>query len=246
MTYPLYTTSQPLDLFHNTHSFDDITPYLYMTSHPLCVQHHIPYMRHDTHILWDHPTLCMASHALYSWHHCLYIWHYIHSVSSDQCINYPTPTLCMTSHTLYVWHYSQCAWHHMNTLWCHTRKSMTSQRVCLWHHNNIYDINATTFMKTQWIYLTSHSLYLTSQPLYLWWNIHCIVAITKIMEVIPLGTCMTSYTLYMKSQSHFMTSFLSICDIIATAFMTSDPLHMTSRLGFMISRPLYLWHLRHC
>ena len=122
---------------------------------------------------------------------------------------------------------------------------MTSQRVYLWHHNNVYDINATAFMKTQWLNLTSHPLYLTSQALYLCCNIHCIVAITTIMEVIPLGTRMTSYTLYMTSQSHFMTSFLSIYDITATAFMTSDPLHMTLPAGFMTSRPLYLWHHRH-
>ena len=34
-----------------------------------------------------------------------------------------------------------------------------------------------------------------------------------------------------------MTSFLSIYDITTTAFMTSDPLHMTSPPGFMTSRP---------
>ena len=42
---------------------------------------------------------------------------------------------------------------------------------------------------------------------------------------------MTSHTLYMTSQSHFMTSFLSIYDITATAFMTSDTLHRTSLPG---------------
>ena len=49
----------------------------------------------------------------------------------------------------------------------------------------------------------------------------------------------------MTSQSHFMISFLSIYDITATAFMTSDPLHGTSPPGFMTSRPLSLWHHRH-
>ena len=151
----------------------------------------------------------------------------------------------MTSHTLYVWHHRQYAWHHMNTLWCHTRIGMTSQRVYLWHYNSINDINATAFMKTQRLYLTSHPLYLTSQPLYVGCNTHSIVAIKTIMEVIPLGTRMISYTIYMTSQSHFMTPFLSIYDITATAFMTSDSLHMTSPPGFMTSRPLYLWHHRH-
>ena len=132
------------------------------------------------------------------------------TVSFYLCISYTTQTLCVTSQTLYVWHHSQYAWHHMNTLWHHTRIGMTSQRVYLWHHNNIYDIKATVFMKTQRIYLTFHPIYLTSQPLYLCCHTHCIFAITTIMEVIPLGTWMTSYTLYMTSQSHFMTPFLSI------------------------------------
>ena len=42
-----------------------------------------------------------------------------------------------------------------------------------------------------------------------------------------------------------MTPFLSIYNITATAFMTSDPLHMTSPPGFMTSHALYLWHHRH-
>ena len=151
----------------------------------------------------------------------------------------------MTSHTLYVWHNSQYAWHHMNTLWRHTHIGMKSHTVYLWHHNNKYDINATAFMKTQQLYLTSHPLYLTSQPLYLCCNTHCSDAITTTMEVISLGTCMTSYTLFMTSQSHFIISFLSIYDITGTEFMTSDPLHKTSPRGFMTPRPLYLWHHRH-
>ena len=133
----------------------------------------------------------------------------------------------------------------MNRLWHHTCIVITSHTVYLWYHNNIYNINATAFMKTQQLYLTSHPLDLTSQPRYLCCNTRCIDAITKIMEVIPLGTGMKSYTHWMTSQSHFMTSFLSIYDITTTEFMTSDLLPMTSPPGFMTSHPLYLWHYRH-
>ena len=198
------------------------------------------YFMRSPHIMYDITCIVfLTSLPLYLTLHPLYLFH------QDQCINYATPTLCMTSHTLYVWQHSQYAWHNMNTLGRHTCIVITSHTVYLWHHNHIYDINATAFMKTQQLYLTSHPLYLTSQPLYLCSNTRCSDAITTIMEVIPLGTRMTSYTLYMTSQSHFMTSFLSIYDITATAFMTSDPLHMTSPTGFMTSRPLYMWHHRH-
>ena len=87
---------------------------------------------------------------------------------------------------------------------------------------------------------------------YIWHHSHCICAATPAVSIghnnfgsFPLGTHMTSYTLYMTSQSHFMTSFLSICDITTTAFMTSNPLHMASPTGFMTSRPLSLWRDRH-
>ena len=87
------------------------------------------------------------------------------------------------------------------------------------------EITPTTFDITATVSVLQHPLYRI---------------ITTILEVIPLGTHFKSYTLYMTSQSHFMRSFLSIYDITATAFMTSDPLHMTSPPGFMISHPLSL------
>ena len=112
--------------------------------------------------------------CIVSWHHSLYIGHYIHSISVSKTSASIIPhQLCRTSHTLYVWHHSQYAWHHMNTLWHQTHIGMTSHSVYLWYHNNIYDINTTSFMKTQ-LYLTSHPLYVTSQPLYLCCKTRCI------------------------------------------------------------------------
>ena len=176
-SYPVHMTWQPLDLCHNSNSFNDITPFIGMTAQPLYVQYRITYIRHHTHILlfyemtphfvWHHMHWFLTSLPLYLTLHRIYLCH------QDQCISYTTPTLCMTSHTLYVWQHTQNAWHHMDTLWRHTRICMTSPTVYLWHLNNIYDINATAFMKTQ-LYLTSHPLLLTSQPLYLCCNTHCI------------------------------------------------------------------------
>ena len=109
----------------------------------------------------------------------------------------------------------------------------------------MYDITHTVSMKTKWLDLTSHPLYLTSQPLHLCGHTRSIEAITTIMKVITLGTCMTLYTLYITSHSHFMTSILIIYDITSTALMTSDLLYMTSHPWFMTSHPLYLWHHSH-
>ena len=87
------------------------------------------------------------------------------------------------------------------------------------------DITPTIFGITATVSVLPHPLY---------------QSITTVLDVIALGTHMTSYTLYMTSQSHFMTSLLSIYDITATAFMTSEPLHMTSPPVFMAPRPLSL------
>ena len=145
----------------------DITPTICTTSCTLYEASH-PYFMRSHHIMYDITCIViLTSLPLYLTLHPLYLCH------QDECINYTTPTLCMTSHTLYVWHHSQYAWHHINTLWHHTHSGMTSQRVYLWHHNNVYDINATAFMKIQ-LYLTSHTLYVTSQPLYLSCNTRCI------------------------------------------------------------------------
>ena len=147
---------------------------MYNIIYPLWGITHIFYET-TPHYVWHHMHYIVISLPLYLTLHSLYLFH------QDQCINYNTPTLCMTSHTLYLWHHSQYVWHNMNNLWPHTPIVMTSQRVYLWHHKNIYDINATAFMKRQQLYLNSHPLYLTSQPLYLCCNTCCIVAITTIM-----------------------------------------------------------------
>ena len=171
----------------------DITPTICTISCTLYKSSHLYFMR-SHHIMYDITCIVfLTSLPLYLTLHPLYLCH------QDQCISYTTPTLYMTLHTLYVWYNSQYAWHHMNTLWHHTRIGMTSHTVSLWPLNHISDINTTAFMKTKQLYLTSHPLYLTSQPLYLCCNTRCIDAITTIMEIIPLGTHITSYTLYLKS-----------------------------------------------
>ena len=60
-------------------------------------------------------------------------------------------------------------------------------------------------------------------------------SITTVLEVIPFGTHMTTYTVYITSQSHFMTSFLNIYDITATASW-----HQIPYIGHHLQG---LWHL---
>ena len=239
MTTTVSVSSHPLVWWYHTLCMYDITPTIYITlcilykaSHPHFMTSHL--------IVYDITcTVFMTSLPLYLTLHTLYMCH------QGQCINYTTPTLCMTSHTVHVWHYILYAWHPMNTLSHHTRIGMTSHPVYLWHHIHyncyhpycfhentttipvisptIFDITATTSVWSYPFYRCYHNNYVSHHT----------------------GTHMTSYTLYITSHSHFMTSILSIYDITNTAFMTSDLLYMTSHPQFMTSHPLYLWYHSH-
>ena len=151
-------TWQPLDLCHNTHLFDDITPFLGMTSHPLYVQYHITYIRHHTHILWDHTTLCMTSHAFFlditpsisdttstlsvssRPVHKLYHTNSLYAITHTLCMK--SQSVCMTSHehfmTSYPYRYDIT---HSILLWCYQYTvcdvipiRLWSQKVFMWCH----------------------------------------------------------------------------------------------------------------
>ena len=140
----------------------------------------------------------------------------------------------MTSHTLYVWHHRQYAWHQMNTLSYHTRIDMTSHTGYLWHDNYIYDINATAFKKTQ-LQLTPHSLYLTSQPLYLCCNTRSIdrsQQFGKSSHLAHIG----HHKLSTWHHNHTLWYHSSV-------FMTSQPLHSWHQIPYMGHHLQGLWHL---
>ena len=66
-----------------------------------------------------------------------------------------------------MWHPIQYACYQNNSLGHYTPLCITSQPVYLWHHIQYVRYHHTAFMKTQWLYRTSHPPYLTSQPLYM-------------------------------------------------------------------------------
>ena len=162
----------------------------------------------------------LRSLPLYLTLHPFYLCH------QDKCMNYTTP--------LYVWHHSQYAWHHMNTLWCHTHIVMTSHTVYLWHHKNIYDINATAFMKTE-LYLTSHPWYLTSQPLYLCWNTHCIDRSQQF--------CTLSHLAHIWHHTHSTWQHNHTLWHHSSVFLTWQPLHLWHQVPYIWHHLQGLWHL---
>ena len=132
-SYPVYMTWQPLDLCHNSHSFNDITPFIGMIAHPLYVQYHITYIRHHTHILWDHTTFCVTSHALF--------------LDITPSISDTTSTLSVSSRPVHQLYHTNSLYDIKHTL------CKTSQSVCMTSHKHFmtsnpyrYDITHSVFM----------------------------------------------------------------------------------------------------
>ena len=179
-----------------------ITPTVLRASHPLFVW---PHTWHRCNIFCTIEDIKSSLYAIippFLWHHTHYIWYRIDAISVT------TSTVLMTSHQLYLWdlilyicqnhiHYIQQHNHYICTI---------TATVPVSHTHTFHDISP-------FVYMTSHAQYMIPQPLHLYGHTHAIDAITKIMEVIPLGTRMILYTLYITSHSPFMTSILGIYDI---------------------------------
>ena len=177
-----------------------------MSSHPL-------YWEHHTISLYDITIgICIASFTIEYITSLLYeikptfLWHHTHRIKHRiDVISVTTSTLLMISQQLYLWdliHYI-CRYHiHCIQQHIHYIRTITAT-VPVSHIYSFHDI-------TPFVYMTSHPIYLITQPLHLSGHTHSIDAITKLMEVITSGTHMKLYTVYTTSHSHLMTSILSI------------------------------------
>ena len=145
-------------------------------------------------------------------------------------ISVTTSTILMISHQLYLWDLILyiyvdiifIVYNNIFTIFYHNSDcTFVSHPLFPWYHTLcIHDISPTIFDTTATASVWSHLLY---------WCHH------KNYGSHHIGTCMTLYTVYITSHSHYMTSILSIYDIINTAFMTSDLLYMTSHPLFRTS-----------
>ena len=88
-SHPLYFRSYWRYFCHHIHSIDDITPTLFMRSHPLYMSTSYPlYTTTYSLYLYHHRHCTFVSHPLFPWYHTL-------------CIYDITCTICLTSDTLY-------------------------------------------------------------------------------------------------------------------------------------------------
>ena len=176
-----------------------MTPFLGMTAHPLYAQYHITYIRHHTHILWDHTTLCMTSHALFpditpsisdttstlsvsSWPmHQLYHTNSTYDIPHTLCMK--TQSLCITSHEHFLTSYPY-RYDITHSIFITSKQYIWYQRYCFPENTTIPDIIPIIFYITATLSVLPHTLYRS---------------ITTVLEVIPFCTHITSYALYMIS-----------------------------------------------
>ena len=153
-------------LYHTSHQ-------LYLTAHPLYLSSHPDYQSYN-------PILCMNTQPQYVWCHGNYLWHRIHS---------------LWYHTT-LWHHTHCI--HVITAGMPVIASPVAGPLLIvyWLYHTYYmcDIKPTVCMTSQEFYLTSHSLFKTSQ--------YCIHDVTSTQFMTEHPHSMTSHTLYLHHHSH--------------------------------------------
>ena len=188
-------------MYHILCIADDITSTLshqttvFMMSHALQAWQHIPCIRHHTHyvfvittsplIMISHPLLYDITSTFYVTSYALYITSHPILISSHYCTYDITPLymkphqVCRATYTIYMWLLSHYLCHHTHCIDNITPSlCMTSHSLLVWHRFHYKRHHILTLWHPTMDCRTSHPLYLTSSPLYLWYDIHCIDDIT--------------------------------------------------------------------
>ena len=155
---PLHLKWHPPYLCHHNNSIDGLRPTLCMTSHPLYVCQLMHSTRRHIHSLWLQTIVVITSHPLHSWHHTPYIWHQTHG--NTNVISAIWPAISNTTSTVSV-------------------SSQTGYQ--LYHNHSLYVITQTICVTLYSIcQLSNNCLWqhtpqcITSHPVYSWHHIQYI------------------------------------------------------------------------
>ena len=137
-------SSQPLNVCHHTHPFNDITPFFCRSSPPLYMYYHIHFIKHHVHIFWHHAT--------FLWHH-MYCIHDLTSIISEMA-----STVSVSSQRLYWWSQKNCMYDIIPTLRMPSYALYKmSHPLFMTSHHCSYHIISTAFMTSHTLYMTSHT-----------------------------------------------------------------------------------------
>ena len=145
-------------------SIHDITFTIFMTSLPLYMTSHTPYLWHHSHCNYAKtPTMFttlysvyMTSHLVNEWKHSDCIWH------DTQCICVIKPTWMMTSQPMYVQNQTHCMYDTIGTLYdiTSTLADNTPLFVCHGIHS-VYDIICIMYNVMHTVCMITEAQYLT-------------------------------------------------------------------------------------
>ena len=175
-------TSQPLNVCHHTHTFNDITPFVCRTSPPLYVYYHMHFIKHHVHIWWHHTTLFMTSLPLYLKWHPPYLCHHNDSIDGLR------KTVCTISYPLYLCHLMHSTQRHIHSLWLHTIVVITLHPLLSWHHTPYiwhHTHDNTNIISVIWstISNTTSTVSVSSNPGYQLYHTHSLYDITHTIRV---------------------------------------------------------------
>ena len=122
---PIYLKWHPPYLCHQIDSIDGLRPTLSMISPPPYVCHLMHSTERHIHSLWLHTIAVIILHPLHSWHHTPYIWYHTHG--DTNVISAIWPTISNTTSTVSV---SSNPGYHLY----HSTPCMTSHTLYVWHH----------------------------------------------------------------------------------------------------------------
>ena len=177
-SHPIYFTLYWCYFCHHIHSIDDITPNLFMRSHPLCMSTSYPlYATTYSLYIFHHIHCTCVSHPHFPWYHTL-------------CIYDIARTICLTSDTLYKVSHPpfMTSRHIIYDITCTVFMSSLPRyltlppqylcphnpskydlwtTVCMTSHHFIYDILCTIYNITFTLWV--HTIVVTTlHPLYSW------------------------------------------------------------------------------
>ena len=217
ISHPLYLTSYWHYFCHHIYYIADITPNLFMRSHPLYISTSYP--------------LITTAYSLYLYHHSHYtcVSHPRFPLYHTLCIHDIAPTICITSDTLYKVSHPQfmTSDHIIYDITCTVFMSSFPQYLTLHplylcpHNPSTYDLWTTVCMTTHPIYIW-HICKIHNFISTLW--VHTIVETT----LHPLHSW--HHTHYIRHHTHDNTKVISaisppISDTTSTVSVTSNPVY---------------------
>ena len=201
-TSTLSVSSNPGYHLNHTHSLDDITHSIRVTSYSVCMLSQQLFMTLYPSMYNITPSIFMTSYPIYTLSpYCFHDntmtvpdispsifdttatvsvsshkWHtHLYRCSS---VSMTSQQVCKSSHFAHVWHHTQSKSHHTHTLWHQWSGYMASQTLHSWHQISSIWHHIHSLGHHNILCMTSTPLYLTSCPLYVCNHTHPIEDIT--------------------------------------------------------------------